>query len=56
VAVLLSLALVATKVCTNEEAVIGLPTARFCPVLLPARVTELLFADWFPAASLARTK
>jgi hypothetical protein len=43
-------------VCTCPDAVIGLPTARFTPALVPVRVTVLLLADWLPAASRARTK
>jgi hypothetical protein len=57
VVTLSSLALVATKVCTNPDAVIGLPRARLLPgPELPFRVTVSLFADWLPAASFARTK
>src|SRR5262245_7793709 len=46
VVTLSSLALAATKVCTVDDAVIGLPTARLLPWPVPVRVTELLFADW----------
>ncbi|CAO0827397.1 hypothetical protein SMICM17S_05593 [Streptomyces microflavus] len=54
---LLSLALAATKVCTTEEAVIGLLTARLEAVPVePLRVTVLLLPEALPAASLARTK
>ncbi|WP_255512804.1 hypothetical protein [Kribbella sp. VKM Ac-2568] len=43
--------------CTNPDAVIGLPSARLLPgPVLPARVTVLLFGDWLPTASFARTK
>ncbi len=40
----------------TDEALIGLPTAMFEPPPVPVRVTELLAADWLPAASFARTK
>lgn len=54
---LLSFAFSATKVKTEEDAVIGLPTARFVAVPgVPFLVTVLLFTETFPAASLARTK
>ena len=56
VATSLSTALAAANTCTIDDAVAGLPTARLVPpVLLPVRVTVLLFADTFPAASRART-
>lgn len=52
----MSLAFSATNVWTTDEAVIGLPTARFeADPLLPLRVTVLLSPDVLPAASLART-
>jgi hypothetical protein len=55
--VLLSLALVATKPFTVDDASIGLPAARFVPgPVCPERTTWLLSADSLPAASLARTK
>jgi hypothetical protein len=53
---LLSLALVATKVWTVEDASIGLPAARLAPAPWPALVTRLLSDDSLPAASRARTK
>src|SRR6266545_6735624 len=56
VVTLSSLALVSTKLNTCPLAVIGLPTARLVPPPPPPRVTVLLFGDWLPAASLARTK
>jgi hypothetical protein len=56
VPVLPSLALVATNVCTVEDASIGLPCARFAPAMGPARTTWLLSAERLPAASRARTK
>ncbi len=49
-----SLAFTASKMYTKDDAVIGLPTARF-EAPLPGRVTMLLSSDWLPAASLART-
>jgi hypothetical protein len=51
----LSFALPATNVNSVDDAVIGLPRARFVPAWVPLRVTVVLFADWLPAASLART-
>ena len=50
------MAFVATKVNCAEDAVIGLPSARFVPDCVPVRVTVALFGDWLPAASFARTK
>ena len=52
----LSLALVATKVNTLDDASIGLPTARLPPgVLVPVRVTVFDAAEVLPAASRALT-
>ncbi|MNW01210.1 hypothetical protein D3C71_1968150 [compost metagenome] len=53
----MSLAFVAAKVKVEEEAVIGLPMAKFVslPPPVPFRVTELLGEDELPAASLAMT-
>jgi hypothetical protein len=56
VPVLLSFALAATKLCTVEDASIGLPAARLVSAPCPLRTTRLLSADSLPAASRARTK